>query len=70
VVTFVSGSSGRRYTGRDITVLGDLGARAAMAIENARLYTEAQRAIAARQDVLSFVSHDLKNPLMGIMLSV
>jgi len=70
VLTFASRSSGRRYTQGDIGTLGDLGARAAMAIENARLYTQAQRAIAARQDVLSFVSHDLKNPLMGIMLSV
>jgi len=70
VLTFVSGRSGRRYVGADLAALGDLGTRAAMAIENARLYAEAQRAIAARQDVLSFVSHDLKNPLMGIMLSV
>jgi signal transduction histidine kinase len=54
----------------DLVTLRDLGVRAAMAIESARLYAQAQRAIAARQDVLSFVSHDLKNPLMGVMLSV
>jgi signal transduction histidine kinase len=70
VLTFVSGASGRSFTDTDVAALGDLGARAAMAIENARLYAEAQRAVVARQDVLSFVSHDLKNPLMGIMLSV
>ena len=43
--------------------------QAARAIDNARLYQQAQRAIAARQDVLSFVSHDLRNPLMGILLT-
>jgi len=70
VLTFVYASSGRRYTEVDVAMLGDLGARAGMAFQNARLYAAAQRAIAARQDVLSFVSHDLKNPLMGVMLSV
>jgi signal transduction histidine kinase len=70
VLTFVTGPSGRRFGSRDIATFADLGVRGAMAIENARLYSQAQRAIAARQDVLSFVSHDLKNPLMGIMLSV
>jgi len=70
VLTFISALSGRRYSSTDVAALGDLGARAAMAIENARVYAEAQRAVVARQDVLSFVSHDLKNPLMGIMLSV
>lgn len=34
-----------------------------------RLYEEAQRAIAARDDVLSFVSHDLGNPLAAIRIS-
>lgn len=34
-----------------------------------RLYEEAQRAIAARDDVLSFVSHDLGNPLAAIRVA-
>lgn len=33
------------------------------------LYEEAQRAIAARDDVLSFVSHDLGNPLAAIKVT-
>jgi signal transduction histidine kinase len=40
-----------------------------VAIDNARLYERAQGAIRAREDVLSFVSHDLRNPLMGILLT-
>lgn len=34
-----------------------------------RLYREAQRAIAARDDVLSFVSHDLGNPLAAVRVA-
>jgi signal transduction histidine kinase len=41
-----------------------------MAIDNARLFEREQRAIPAREDLLSFVSHDLRNPLMGILLTI
>ncbi|MEO5511726.1 MAG: PAS domain S-box protein, partial [Longimicrobiales bacterium] len=43
--------------------------RAAMALENARLYAEAQDAVVARDDVLAVVSHDLGNPLAAVRLS-
>jgi PAS domain S-box-containing protein len=59
----------RRYAPADLAFGVDLATRAAMAIDNARLYHRAQRAVHARQDVLSIVSHDLKNPLAGIALS-
>jgi PAS domain S-box-containing protein len=69
--TFAATSnSGRQLTQSDLATAADLAARAGMAMENAHLYEQAQRAIAARQDVLSFVSHDLRNPLMGITLTV
>ena len=55
--------------GYEVTVpLGALGRRAAYAMDNARLYTMAQRATRAREDVLSVVSHDLGNPLAAIRL--
>jgi PAS domain S-box-containing protein len=68
VVAFVMAESERRYSSADLTLAQDLAARAAMAIDNAQLYQEAQKAIQAREDVLSIVSHDLKNPLVAIML--
>jgi PAS domain S-box-containing protein len=43
--------------------------RAAVAIDNARLYEEAQQAIRMREDVVAIVSHDLRNPLNAITLS-
>ncbi len=70
VLTLVTAESVRQFGGPDLSTAEDLANRLAMAIENARLYDDAQRAVRAREQVLSFVSHDLKNPLMGILLSV
>ncbi|MCP3061266.1 PAS domain S-box protein [Myxococcus sp. K38C18041901] len=43
--------------------------RAAVAIENARLYREARDAVRVREDVVAIVSHDLRNPLHAIQLT-
>lgn len=61
--------SSRRHGSAELTLALELASRAAMAIDNARLYRAAQRAIAAREDVLTIVSHDLENPLQGIRLN-
>jgi signal transduction histidine kinase/CheY-like chemotaxis protein len=54
----------------DLVLVEDLGRRAALALDNARLYREARQAVRARDQVLAVVSHDLKNPLNTIALSV
>ncbi len=60
---------GRRpYDAVDLQVARELAGRAAFAIENARLYTDAQRATRARDEVLGVVSHDLRNPLSAIAM--
>lgn len=58
----------RRYGSDDLALARDLAARAALALDNARLYREAQRAIEARDDLLAVVSHDLGNPLSAIRI--
>jgi PAS domain S-box-containing protein len=68
VMTLLSAKSGRRYGGEDVAVASEIGRRAAMAIENARLYRDAQRAIVARNDLLAMVAHDLRNPLNVLLL--
>lgn len=52
----------------DTIVAENFASRAALAIDNARLYHEAQRATAARDDILGVVSHDLRNPLCAIAM--
>jgi signal transduction histidine kinase len=69
VLTFVAAESGRRYSSSDLALAEEIGRRAAIAIDNAQLYEQAQSAIRARQDVLAIVSHDLKNPLGAILMT-
>jgi signal transduction histidine kinase len=52
-----------RYTADELLLAEELARRAALAIDNARLYEQAQAAIRTREDVLAIVSHDLRNPL-------
>jgi signal transduction histidine kinase len=65
-VTFVAAESGRYFTASDLTLAEDLARRAAIAVENARLYRELQEAIRIRDEFLSSVSHDLKNPIAAV----
>ncbi|GAC1655625.1 MAG: hypothetical protein NVS4B3_20490 [Gemmatimonadaceae bacterium] len=67
VVTLAS--SLRQYDETDLAVARELAQRAAVAIDNARLYGEAQAATHARDDVLAIVSHDLRNPIHTISMS-
>ena len=70
VLTLVSTKSARRFAGSDLAVAEDLAARIGTAIERAQLYNQAREAVQARQDILAFVSHDLKNSLMSLFLNV
>jgi PAS domain S-box-containing protein len=47
-----------------------LASRAAMALDNARLYREAQRATQAREEFLMVASHELRTPLTSLQLAV
>ncbi|MDD4976096.1 MAG: PAS domain-containing sensor histidine kinase [Bacteriovorax sp.] len=68
-IALASSTSSRVYGPSDLILAEELAQRAAIAIENARLYSEAQAAIKTREEVLAIVSHDLKNPLtvVGLM---
>jgi signal transduction histidine kinase len=52
----------------DLPVIEELGRRASQFLDNARLYGEAQRALATRDEVLGWVAHDLRNPLNAVGL--
>ena len=68
-ITFIYSDSGRRYGLADLEFAENFAWRAAAAIDNARLYEEAQKAIRVRDDLLGIVSHDLRNPLGLIILN-
>jgi signal transduction histidine kinase len=52
--------------GQELTFLSRLSDHAAIAIANAQLYNEVQRANEAKSEFVSFVAHELKNPMTSI----
>jgi PAS domain S-box-containing protein len=68
-MTLSLSESGRLFVPGDLALAEELGRRAALAIVNARLYERARRALQARDEVLGFVAHDLRNPLGAIAMS-
>ena len=69
-LTLVTSNSGRRYEVADLSLAADLARRAAIVVEHARLFHEAQQATRARDDVLAVVAHDLRNPLNTVTMAI
>lgn len=69
VLTFGSTRTDRFYHSADLTLALELARSAALALDNARLYREAEQAIAARDEVLAVVSHDLRNPVSRVRMA-
>jgi signal transduction histidine kinase len=66
VVLFVS--STHDYSEEDLAVAEKLVHLAALEVDNARLYREAQQALLGRDRVLGIVAHDLRSPLNVITM--
>jgi signal transduction histidine kinase/ActR/RegA family two-component response regulator len=67
-ITFLWLGSARRFGQQDMDMAKDLGRRAAVAVDNARLYLETREAVRTREDLLGIVSHDMRNPLTGMLM--
>ncbi len=65
-ILFVGERAGR-FGPDELRLAEELARRVALALENARLYAEAQAAVAARDQFLSVASHELKTPLTTLM---
>jgi signal transduction histidine kinase len=69
-ITLIVSEPGRRYGPEDLALAEEIGRRAGTAIENARLYRQAQQAIGLRDEFLAIAAHELKTPLTGLTLLV
>jgi PAS domain S-box-containing protein len=67
-LVLLSTTPSRVYGAADLRLGEALAARAALAIENGRLYDESVRATRLRDEVLAVVAHDLRSPLSTILM--
>jgi signal transduction histidine kinase/ActR/RegA family two-component response regulator len=66
VMTFVRVQHGHHYGPADLAIAEDLAHRAAVAIENARLYSEIKETDHRKDEFLAMLAHELRNPLAPI----
>jgi len=58
----------RQYGSQELELAEELARRVSLAVDNARLFHQAQEATAARDDILAVVAHDLRNPLNTVSM--
>ena len=70
LLTLYFAASGRVYGDDELGVVEEVASRIALALDNARLFTDAQDAIVLRDDFLAIASHELKTPLTPLKLQI
>ena len=66
-LTFVTEKGSRRYGTADLALAEELARRAAVAVDNATLYAEANSANQKKDEFLAMLAHELRNPLGPMM---
>ena len=62
--------SGRHFSDAEIPLAEEIGRRAALAVDNARLYGKAEEANRAKDEFLAMLGHELRNPLSPILTAL
>ncbi|WP_437322243.1 sensor histidine kinase [Sorangium sp. So ce394] len=70
VLSVVSSSPERTYGEADLDLVQEVAHRAAIAIDNARLYQAAQEAVRARDEFLTVATHELNTPMTSLTLTL
>ncbi|AKI99199.1 PAS domain S-box-containing protein [Archangium gephyra] len=69
-LTLVRAETARRYGQEELRLAEELARRAAVAVDNALLYREAQKAIGLRDGFLQVAAHELRTPVTALKLNV
>jgi PAS domain S-box-containing protein len=70
ILGLATAESGRRYDAHDLALAEELGRRAALAVDNARLYSELREEARRKDQFLATLAHELRNPLASILSAV